>query len=407
MAMTSEILRNVREPIPSSELSFNTWLLDKHNMVEKSAGAVVLVVEFFTIAGHIFHKTPEIPLTQILNFAFLVFVFVKLNEGFSHRFTVDPRNKKAVNVLGLWRYSDKHIEQKMSELVRRSNQLLGQLRNVNYFILATAVLYLLLLLKLFLEGENDKFHIFHLLIDLTSYVGAFYLLRCFFVMYLPTIERGRDVLSKKTNPYIWVGVALMILDICLTKYMPVTGVFVAEFICGIVNAVVFVLFIARFENKVLDIPPYILVMLYAYAVLQTCLPFVTNTGLIFGSDFSEAFSSIVFKLVLIGKVALAAVLFYVLTSRRIFYYFMALRTFYDQDEEERHWEEFKTVIIDLPQEPEVFEITYCLKAGKIIAHITPALFGSVSGHGGTAEEAKADLLRRLPPTLAHLNASRP
>jgi hypothetical protein len=392
--------------------------------VEKTAGAIVLIIELIEVIGRILHKTPEIPLTEILNLVFLVFVYVELDKGFRKRYTLsdsDPR--KVARILRIWRYSEGHQQEKMNDLVSASNRLIGQLRNVSYFILATAVLYFLFLVKFAIEGEDDKYHIFHLLFDLVSYVGAFYLLRCFCVMFLPTIVKGQDILSKKTNPYIWLGVGLMVTDVCLTIFVHessetaqgglfaqyicgivqtthdrATGVFVAEFICGLVNAVVFVLFIARFENKMLEIPPYILFMLYSYAVLQTCLPFVTNNGLVFSKEFSEAFSSIIFKLVLVGKVALAAVMFYVLSSGRIFYYFMSLKSIYDEEEEERNWEKFEEVIVIFAEEPEPFEIIYKLdqKSQTYVAMINPTdLFGHVSGSGKTPAEARAELRKKL------------
>jgi|GEM_PF-3792800 len=403
--------------------SFNSWLRDKHNLLEKTAGAVVLIIELMEIIGRLFHKTPEIPLTEILNLVFLLFVYVQLTREFRRRFTLDdPDPKKVAKILRVWRYSDEHRQEKINELVLSSNKLIGQLENIKYFILATSALYALFLLKGFIEGEADKHHVFHILFDVVSYCGAFFLLRCFFVMYLPTIENGREVLREKTKPYIWFGVGLMVLDVCLTIYVQdppaietgwfasflcgVTsvapdsgrGVFIAEFICGVVNAVVFVLFVARFENKILEIPPYILFLLYSYAVLQTCLPFVTNNGLVFGRDFSEGFSSIVFKLVLVGKVALAAVLFYVLSSGRIFYYFMSLKSINDEEKEERNWENFKKVMIELKRGPDQFEITYAHdKEGRVFtAMVVPtSLFGHLTGTGEDADKAREDLLKKI------------
>lgn len=414
-----------------NDVSFNSWLLDKHHKLEKTAGAVVLVIEIMDIVIHqIFKDTPDIPLTQFLNLGFLIIIYIKLEREFGKGYTLkDKDHQKVARILRLWRYSGKHQQERIEELVRSSNKLLGQLRNINYFILATAALYSLLLVKSFAfkEGNNDPYHVFHLLIDLTSYVGAFYLLRCFFVMYLPTVEKCQDVLNRNTNPYILIGVGLMVIDFCFTRYfqghsgeviLPM-GVFIAEFICGLVNAVVFVLLIARFENKILDIPPYVLVILYAYAVLQTCLPFVTNTGLIIPKEisgavgelptaaiavlrilkeFSEGLSSIVFRLVLVGKVALAAVFLYVLSSGRIIYYFMVLKNLHEEENEEKHWGKFRHLLDELPRAPEPFEITYEYNPDSegYTAMIVPIhLFGRISGSGKTLEEARENLRNKI------------
>jgi hypothetical protein len=406
-----------------NEGSFTSWLLDKHNLLEKTAGAVILALEILDLVAKIFQKLPEVPTTQILNFVFLIFVYIQLGKEFRKRFTLkDDDPKKVARILRIWRYKDVRQQKKINELVRSSNILIGQLRNVNNFILATAALYAIFLIK-FLVGDknNNTNHIFHLLFDLTSYVGAFYLLRAFFVMYLPTLEKGRDVLSKKTNPYIWIGVGLMVLDVCLTFYAnepsnnyaselshnPLKGVFIAEFICGVVNAVIFVLLIARFENKILDIPPYLLVMLYSYAVLQTCLPFVTSEGMLFDPNFSEALRITVFKLVLVGKVALSAMLLYVLSSGRIVYYFMALKNIHDEEDEEKNWKNFRELIMEIQLPPEQFEITYKFDEDsvKYIATIFPAnVFGQLSGSGHTPEEAKQDLHKKIQGAQPLLSA---
>jgi hypothetical protein len=175
-------------------------------------------------------------------------------------------------------------------------------------------------------------------------------------------------------------------------------VFIAEYICGIVNAVVFALLIARFESKILEIPPYILVILYSYAVLQTCLPFVSNAGQIFGEGFSDSFSGVVLRLVLVGKVALAAMLLYVLTSGRIVYYFMFTKNLHEEEQEERHWENFKGLLKELPQAPEPFEILYKYndESNSYSATIVPNnVFGKVTGKGKSRDEAKDDLRKQL------------
>lgn len=406
----------------SGEVSFNSWLLDKHQRLEQTAGVVVLFIEMLDIVIHqIFRNAPDIPITQLLNLGFLIAVYIKLEKEFGKRYTIDDKDpQKVARILRIWRYSGEHQRERIDKLVRSSNKLVGQLHNINYFILATAVLYFLFLVKkLLVKGEDDPYHIFHFLFDLVSYLGAFYLLRCFYVMYLPTIKRDRDNLGEQTNFYLWIILGLMVIDFCFTRYVHelsivcsvdpsgkclvthealYTGVFIAEFLCGVINAVVFVLLVARFQNKILDIPPYILFMLYAYAVLQTCLPFVTNTGLVISKEFSEGFSSVVFRLVLIGKLALAAMLLYVLDSGRIVYYFMFLKNLHEEENEEKNWENFKDLLDELPRAPEPFEITYKYNpdTNNYTAMIIPtSLFGRITGTGRTLDEARKNLRNKI------------
>ena len=411
------------ETIENNHASFQSWLLDKHQRIERTAGVVILFIEMLDIVIHkIFHNAPDIPTTQVLNLGFLIVVYIKLEKEFGKRYTLADKNdpQKVARILRIWRFSDEHQRERIDRLVRSSNKLIGQLHNINYFVLATAGLYSLFLIKkMLVPGEEDPHHIFHLLFDLISYLGAFFLLRCFYVMYLPTIKKERDNLGEQTNFYLWIILGLMVIDFCFTRYVHepsivcsvdsagkclvthgtlYTGVFIAEFLCGVINAVVFVLLVSRFQNKILDIPPYILFILYAYAVLQTCLPFVTNTGLVISKEFSEGFSSIVFRLVLIGKLALAAMLLYVLDSGRIVYYFMFLKNLHDEETEQKHWGKFKDLLDELPRAPEPFEITYKYDPDSkgYTATILPAsLFGRLTGSGETLDEARENLRNKI------------
>lgn len=342
-----------------------------------------------------------------MNLFFLVFIFFYLKADFAKRFSVNVDDPNVARILRFSRQSNK--KEKISELVFNSNTLISQLKNINYFILITALLYVVLLTKSIISGLYDKgspvnentIYLFHFATDLLSYAGAFYLLRCFFVMYLPTVDpNGNDILKARTNIYILVGLFLMVFDIAITLTNK-NGIFISEFICGVVNAVVFILLIARFENKILDIPPWILCLLYVYAILQTCLPFVTENFLTkemleANKDFKkflESFSGIVLLLCLVGKVTFSAVLLYVLNSKRIFYYFMTLRKIHA--EEEGHWVEFYRLIKDFPISPESFSIIYNTKTNATYIATVPNLFPDVSGEGLTTKEAKDNLLNKI------------
>ena len=124
----------------------------------------------------------------------------------------------------------------------------------------------------------------------------------------------------------------------------------------------------------------------------------TTTGLVLSEAFSETFASIVFKLVLVGKVALAAVLLYVLSSKRIFYYFMTVRNIFEEEKEEGHWQKFRKLIIEVPSAPESFDVTYNQNrdSKEVTAMIFPTdLFGHITGRGKTPEEAKENLRKKI------------
>lgn len=392
------------EKVEISDNSFKSWLLSKHNLVEKTAGVVVLAIEIIDLTTKIFPTLPELVLTKLLNLMFLVFIYFQLRRELAKQYNVKVDDPEVARILRLWRYSNSHKQEKISELIFTSNTSISQLKNINRFVLITAGLYFLFLTQFVVKEirgvkEDDIYHIFHFLFDLVSYAGAFYLLRCFYVMYLVTIEKnGIEVLNKKTNPYIFLGLFLMIIDVCITFGVNgATGSFISEFICGAVNAVVFILLMARFENKILDIPPFILCILYLYAILQTCLPFVTNTNLGFEEHFATEFSTIVLKLCLFGKVTLSAVLLYVLNSKRIFYYFMTLRKIHE--EEEKHWEEFSDLIEPLPIVPEIFHLTYStdsdFKLNNPVYTARLNLFGGIEGKGANPDQAKEDLIKKI------------
>lgn len=392
----------MKEP-ESHDHSFKDWLLSKHDWVEKTAGAAVLIVEILALLTEIYHGVPKTLLTRLLNLFFLLFIYVTLRDDFRKKFTVDPSDKDVARVL---RFSDQ--EQNIAEirkLVDSSNDSVGQLRNINGFILCTALLYFVLALQYILEKQHPfESHdlprlVFHLLIDFLSYAGAFYLLRCFFVMYQKTIDdEGKPILVKQTQIYIFLGIFLMTFDAVATFANPNNGVFVSEFMCGVVNAVVFILFVARFESKLLDIPTWMLCILYLYAILQTCLPLVT-TGLLTEEmapglrTFLDEFSSIVLSCCLVGKVALAAVLLYVINSKRLFYYFMSLRKIHNEEEE--YWGTFDNLSEERPPDLESVTIRYHRQEeGSYIATITHPF--NLSGKGRTHKDATLDLIKSLP-----------
>lgn len=385
-----------------NNLTFRGWLFSRHEIVEKTAGLVVLIVEMISLLRELYLQhgaaKPEdnVPITYVLNLLFLVFIFFYLKDDFAQRFSVDAENPRISKLLRLSHFSAK--ENRIRILEFQSNTFIGQLKNINYFLVFTACLYgVFILQKTLLTHHVYGTRTFHLVTDILSYLGAWYLLRCFYVMYLPTIdEHGNDILNRKTLKYVFIGLFLISFD-AFTMGEP-EGRLVSEYVCGVINAVVFILLIARFENKILDIPPIILCLLYVYAILQTCLPVVTSEITAQSlpkelSAFLSSFANIVLTLCLVGKIALASVLLYVLNTKRIFYYFMTLKLIHD--EETKNWNEFSPLIESFSVEPEKFSIIYDRNPNATYTARIPALFDDVSGTGRTREESKSELLHQI------------
>jgi len=406
----------------NEHLTFSAWLFSKQEIVEKTVGLAILFLEIFNHLQDIFEMGKE-QLTTILNLSFLVFIYFILKRDLGRRFSL--KENESIIRRALRVPTGQHFKERAEKIVRDSNTFIGQLRNIRYFFLAEAALYFFLLLESLLKtitvrkplmtaishvfkltpADMTVFgyysnHGFHLLFDLCSYVGAFFLLRCFFVMYLPTIdEEGNDILNKKTNIFIGLLFGLMVFDVFVMRHSQ--GHFTTEFVCGIANAVVFILFIARFENKILDIPPVILCILYIYAILQTSLPFVTGgTELLsgiesgeHGSKYLDDFKGVVLTLCLVGKVALSAVLLYVLNTGRIFYYFVTLPRLHQ--EEEQNWLDLSQLLEKHEIYTEPMQILYEYQGdGSYTARI-PGLISDKTGHGASRSEARSNLLGKI------------
>lgn len=404
--------------------SFNSWLFSRQEIFEKTAGLVVLVLEVLHNLG-LLYSVDEITFTHVLNLLFLLFIIFFLRKDFRKRFYIAYDDPEVIKIMKLSHFTEEHRKAKIKELTFNANTFVAQLKNINYFFIATAALYVCFLLKsgFFWLGKQPAFIelftsnniiqvedikalkpatiiIFHIIFDIFSYIGAFYLLRCFYVMYLPTIDvHGNDILKEQTFIYILIGIALILFDIFVVVQNK-NGLFIAEFICGIINSVVFILLIARFENKLLDIPPTILSVLYVYAILQSCLLFVT--GDIFGDiikghkdfeNFLSKFSSIILTICLVGKITFSAVILYVLNSGRLFYYFITQRKIHT--DAERQWRQLNPLIKDFSIEPEKLSLMYTRNSdGRYIASI-PVLDKEIDGQGATAEEAKENLLDKI------------
>jgi hypothetical protein len=388
----------------SGTKSFTSWLFSTQELLEKTVGFVALLFELSSLTMEMAQAEKPGPrrlLTEALNLFFLLFIYFFLKNHFNKKFSINADSKTAIDVLGL------DENDKLGELVAYANTLTKQLSNFNGFILSTAFLYAVLIVQYLLKDhglEPDWVKdILHYLTDLVSYIAAFFLLRCFFVMFLSTIDaNGNDILDKQTHYYIWVGLGLMLLDIFIIHFNPEHGPFIAEFICGSINAIVFILFIARFENKRIDIPPFVLCILYLYAVLQTFLPLVTGSfkaeeGM---EEFLHKFSSVIFTLCLLGKIVLVAVVSYALTSKKFFYYFITYKKLFD--EEQNNWKKFEHEIKESFPDTESFNITYLQRSDGKYQAVCSSFFGSTAGIGQNPNEAKEDLLqnvRTMVPSL--------
>lgn len=394
--------------------SFESWLFSKHQIAEKTVGLVVLAVEAFNLVAEVFHMEGyknKAVITHFLNFCFLIIIWLFLRNDFKKKFSLDVNNPKLPEILSL---PDKIDEKgKISELIFHSNVFLAQLGSFNYFLISTAILYAFLIFKTQLgEMKELQENIFHYIFNLLSYIAAFFLLRCFYVMYLPTIDKnGNDKLNRRTWWHLGVIFVLMCIDyfwVTSSEAHPEIGRFFSELICGIVTSIAFILLAARFQNKILDIPPVILSILYVYAILQICLPFVTgNDVLKLDSQIADKFKFIVLTLCLVGKVTLAAVFVYVLSTNRIFYYFMKFRLIHEKEKE--NWETFAPLVKESLLEPEKFKITYEINRrsedSKVFLYTARVhgLIDGIVGRGKSTEEAKQNLVGKMTGKISLLS----
>ena len=118
--------------------------------------------------------------------------------------------------------------------------------------------------------------------------------------------------------------------------------FIFQIITGILSALIMCFFVGRFESLTFQTPPWILVILYFYAVIQGFLV-ILNVDFIKENEFlisaHDKISKLVFFVALLGKVVLYIYLIGLFSTKRLFYYFNHIKKEIEEMEQncEDYW----------------------------------------------------------------------
>lgn len=379
--------------------TFIRWFRGPKDRIEKAFGLIVLFAEVVIFALDFGDESAESKLfiSQLLNFVFLAFIGYRLRADFDRSYWIDPKDDETIEVLNLPPVADRTEE--VSKLNLQANILLQQFRTVIWFFWVTSLLYLWWLIEFGLKkvyGLSILPGYSHLIAVILSYGAALFLLRCFYVLFETTLDDdNKSVLRRNTFYYVFPVFFLIALDFLHLDEAEYRIFF--EFVCGVTNAVVFILFVTRFHNKIMGIPSVVISGIYLYAVLQTCLLIVTpDVKTIVQEKFIhdiEVFANIILILCLAGKIVLSVVLLYVLDTRRIIYYFMVLRLLHQKEGE--YWQKFYNGVTsqDVGIQPLYMVYTLDEKLGYIARFYS--IFRGKRGVGRTPAEAKRNLLEKL------------
>lgn len=362
IAMSQTAEQNIQE----KNSNFYKWLLSTNQLKEKIVSFAVLFFELLLLMTHNIQKL-SIPLIQALNLIFLLYFIYDLKNHFKLEFKV----KSAENETPLAAINNGHHD--LIRLQERANRSIKQFRNVGGFLLSTAILYLLLIFsnlekqyylsftdgKTFTRLQSLIEFIFNIAIHFLSYAGALYILKCFYVMQFPSFFKTNDFESKlETNTsFFWFFIGgFLIAELFLTFPMGLginykLATFYFEFFCGIVNAIVMMMLFARFESRLLGINPFIILLLYVYAILQTSLPLITennlllpysqnnNTGHNTENSNSAFLVTLILSICLLGKIIFYNIIVYLYQTKRLFYYFLITKLNFDK--EDTNWGNFE------------------------------------------------------------------
>jgi hypothetical protein len=355
-----ENLKNKNDHLEINRKNFLEWLGSKSEAGEKTLSVLVLLIELLLVY---FSSTENLSIliTLVINFLFLCYFIFKFNRHYRRPFDTKNFDKlkefalvQNMNEIKFWKYE------------KRANKSVVQFRTFENFLYATAALYFVLIFgkihHVFFTQmlDSDNFsqdwikYWMNLIVHFFSYVGAVYIIRCFYIMYFPTF-RDKDIHKKlRIVEHFWFGIflilsieSIMTLPIeKITPHFPLSS-FYFEFICSVANAVAMMLLFARFESKILGIHPAVTLILYVYAIMQVALPFVTDNilNLFFESKIElnhrpnyEAFTTVILVICLIGKLVFFNIVVYLYKTKRLFYYF--IKTAVSNETEEEYWEQF-------------------------------------------------------------------
>lgn len=346
-----------------SNKNFTEWLKSRNQASEKLISIGVLAVELLLVY---FSSTQNfsILITLVVNLTFLIYFISEFNNHYKSDFATKDfntlsefNNNVDLNQFKFWKYE------------QRANKSIVQFRAFKGFLYSTALIYVILIFIKFeayiFKPENtdpgiSSLHIFleystNLLIHFISYVGAIYILRCFYVMYFPTFSDQEIEKNNKTVKRFWFGFSLIaaIESIFTLPIHPIVhnfplNTFYFELLCSVVNAIALMLLFARFESRLLGIHPAVTFILYIYAIFQVSLPFVTKniSNLFFLNKDQvpinpgyEFFVTIILIVCLVGKLVFFNIVVYLYQTKRLFYYFV--KTAINFEKEDEYWLEFE------------------------------------------------------------------
>ncbi len=341
--------------------NFISWFISANQLKEKVVSFGVLFLEILLLITHN-TEGQSILIIQFLNLLFLVYFIFDLGNHFKLEFKIEKPEE--LDQLKPFEY-DYHA---FIKLQKRANEAIKQFNQFGGFLIFTAVLYVLLILSnlenaVYKNATNGEHfaqlqelisYFFNLVIHFVSYGGVIYVLKCFYVLYFPTFSKTSSQSSnlERVRFYWFFVIGLIVAEGIFAFPTNVDyrlATFYFEFICGMTNAFILILMFARFESRLLGINPFITLILYVYAILQTALPFVTK-NILFMFDSGEVtsylgkddnlafFITLILSISLFAKIIFYNIIVYLYQTKRLFYYFIITKLNYDRETE--YWDEF-------------------------------------------------------------------
>jgi hypothetical protein len=195
-------------------------------------------------------------------------------------------------------------------------------------------------------APGSPWHVFaHFTLDVLFLASTACLLVCYLVMSMRTIAQdtaGQGV-SSQDNASInlfqivsiifFLAVGLPIIEAILSS----VGVSASDFfdpLYGLLSGTIAALFVGRLESKYIDLPRKIIVLLYAYAVLQMSYG-VIDSPLICGAEQRQLIAVLVVSLALFSKVLLFWSVRRIIVNKYLTYYMFEFRKLLNEGAEER------------------------------------------------------------------------
>jgi hypothetical protein len=337
-----------------TEQNFFSWFLSGNEKREKLISFFVLFLEIILLTVHAIRENSFL-ICCTVNLIFLLYFLYDFSSHFNEEFLISDIDKVADS---LPQFKSKRLRKpEVMIYAFRANESIKQLKSFKGFLISTIIIYLILILdylKIFSSASQPDLYsyIISLLINAVSYIGALYILKCFYVLYYPSFNNQFQSTVHKIDTY-WFVILVLIVFEALIEYprnnvLDIRVAFVFQFLCSTLSSFVLILLFARFENRLLGITPAILAILYIYAIIQTSLPIATgeinkmiNDNIL--TDFFKSFKSYLLLFALIGKLFLYNIFVYLYRTKRVFYYFLMIKAVYDA--EKSNWKTFDNATV--------------------------------------------------------------